>query len=300
MLSALARIPLIRRVGLNTTWLALGRIAALAQLGVFTLLVARRLGEAGFGQYSWIASIVLLGNVFTTFGTDTLLIREIARDRSARSAIPVLGLQLALSVLLIAGIWAWVGLAPELAPETGLGLRLYALALLPLAVTSVLTAVLRGWERMDLYLLANLLTGLIQLAGAWAVLRGAGAASLLRLVEWLLATQLIGALIAGGLCLSARLPVVDRRLPGRQAAGAYDRAGRGAAAGAAPGHGEPARAGFPADGHPGAVCGERRRGSRVVRGWGKGGRAGPPGAYCPARRAAPCPLPALPGRRARR
>src|SRR5512142_2232274 len=61
-------------VGLNTFWLFMARLATQIQLILFTLLAARGLGVADFGQYSFIASTVVLGNVVTSFGTDTYII----------------------------------------------------------------------------------------------------------------------------------------------------------------------------------------------------------------------------------
>jgi hypothetical protein len=47
-------------------------------------LIARVLEESGLGQFAFISSLIYLANIAATFGTDTLLIREIAagRDRS--------------------------------------------------------------------------------------------------------------------------------------------------------------------------------------------------------------------------
>ena len=74
---------------------------------IFTILVARYLGDAGLGQYAFIAAVMFVGNVISTFGMDTLLIREIAARRSADTPTltAALLIQLALSLLFISIIF---------------------------------------------------------------------------------------------------------------------------------------------------------------------------------------------------
>lgn len=191
-----------RSVAVNTFWLLAGRVAAQALGVLFTVLIARRLGEAGLGQYAFISAAILLGNVFTTFGLDTYLIREVARER--RAAPPVLAaalwIQLGFSALFILAINLGAPFLTNKTPETLLALRLYSLALIPLAFTTVFSAVLRAYQRMDLYVLAALVTAIAQALAAFAVLAQGG--GLLPLAWGLLGAQGLGALAAGGLCVA--------------------------------------------------------------------------------------------------
>ncbi|MDD5370161.1 MAG: flippase [Anaerolineaceae bacterium] len=192
-----------KRLGLNSAWLFAGRLATQIQLVIFTLLAARGLGVAGFGQYTFIVSAVALGNVLTSFGTDTLLIRELARARDGKDhrISSALILQLGLSAFILAIIYAWSGLLPNANRDTISGLRLYAFALAPLAFFSIFTAVLRAWERMDLYLGANLLAAGLQTGLAWFMLQGES--RLVPFMAMLLAVQVCAAVIAGVLCWKA-------------------------------------------------------------------------------------------------
>jgi O-antigen/teichoic acid export membrane protein len=187
---------LLKRVGLNSAWLGLARLVAQLQLAVLTVLAARGLDVSAFGQYTLITSIVVVGNVLTTFGTDTLLIREVARDRAGREgwAGAALALQLGLSLLIFGLVAAGAGFVPSLGPDAQLGLRLYAAAWIPLAFFSVYTALLRGYQRMDLYLLANLALITLQTVGTWVVM--SLHFGLVPLLAWLLVTQTVGAGIA--------------------------------------------------------------------------------------------------------
>lgn len=58
------------------------RVANLAVGVVVTALVARALGEAGFGQWSTLLVVVQLASYFTTFGLETVVVREAAADPS--------------------------------------------------------------------------------------------------------------------------------------------------------------------------------------------------------------------------
>jgi O-antigen/teichoic acid export membrane protein len=198
--------PVARRIRLNSIWLLLARLFTQVQLVVFTLLVARGLGVEGFGQYAFVAALIFLGNVATTFGTDTLLIREVARhrtearDQQAGGSLiaAALWIQLLLSVVWLVVVAIGANALNGQPPEVVLALKVYSLSLIPLAFFTVFTAVLRAHERMDLYLLLNVVVAFVQLGGAWWVLQRSG--TLLSLVTMLNVVQLSAAVFAGMLC----------------------------------------------------------------------------------------------------
>ncbi|MFO7538943.1 MAG: oligosaccharide flippase family protein [Chloroflexota bacterium] len=192
-------------IRLNSFWLLLGRVLGQGLLVIFVALVARYLGEEGLGQYALVTAVILLGNVFTTFGLDTLLIREVAARRGQTGLmrpfpLPLTALlvQLFLSALFIGGVWLLAGRLPGQTPTTIGALKLYSLSLLPLTLATVYSAILRGYERMDLYTLYTLASALLQTVGALLVLRAGG--GLLALVGWLLLVQAITAVFVTALC----------------------------------------------------------------------------------------------------
>lgn len=193
-------LPTTIRVGKNSIWLLLARLVTQLQLLGLTILIARRLGEAAFGQYALISSLVVLGNVLTTFGTDTLLIRQIARARQVD--VPELpaafALQIILSLLFITGIWCLTAFSHTITQGFSEALRLYALSLLPLALFSVFTAVLRGFERMDLFLVASFGTSIVSLVIVWAALILGG--GLFEILGALMLVQLISTILIYALC----------------------------------------------------------------------------------------------------
>ncbi len=74
----------MKPIGRNSFWLLFARLTAQALAVFFTAIIARKLGVDDFGQFSFIASLILIGNTFTNFGTDTFLVREIARTGCVR------------------------------------------------------------------------------------------------------------------------------------------------------------------------------------------------------------------------
>ena len=116
---------LLRRLSLNTLWLLLARLGSHGLMVLFTLIVARSLGEAGLGEYALMVAVVFLGNALTSFGTDMYLVREIAARRALSLLPPALLLQGALSALLISAIFLLPPQLPHQRPEAALALRTY-------------------------------------------------------------------------------------------------------------------------------------------------------------------------------
>jgi O-antigen/teichoic acid export membrane protein len=184
----------------NSAALLTGRLVAQALGFLFTLLLARRLGAAGLGQFSYLSTILFAGNVATTFGLDTLLIRAAARDGADVTLLArqTLKLQMLL-VLLFAGLIAIsqpLLLSRTAAPAAALWL--YLPALLPLALGTVCSALLRGWERMEFHLLYTMVGQLGQLLAGGLLL--IWPLSLPPLMLLLTLTQVLAAAAAYQLC----------------------------------------------------------------------------------------------------
>ncbi|WP_374688153.1 oligosaccharide flippase family protein [Promineifilum sp.] len=203
----LPRSPLIR-LSLNSLWLLMARILSQGLLLIFTIAVARTLGAADLGRFAFISAVVFIGNVVTTFGLDTLLLREVAARRGnlaerATAALQetvtaALLLQLALAAIFISVVWIAGPRLPNQTAETAPALRLAALSLIPLAFSTVHSAILRAHERMDLYLIFSLVAALIIGAGGIVLWRRGG--SLLGAVGVVVLSQSAGALVAAVLC----------------------------------------------------------------------------------------------------
>ncbi len=188
----------LTQLSLNSLWLLLSRLGTQLGMALFTILLARDLGSAGFGQYAFIASVIVVGNVLTTFGTDMLLIREIAATGKLAGLSAALVLQLALSVPFVAIVFAAGSQLGALQPEAQTALRIYSLSMAPLAFFTVFTTALRGRQHMLSYAMLNLALMLMQLAAAGWLLSSRG--GLAELAMLLLAVQVAAAVLAGALC----------------------------------------------------------------------------------------------------
>jgi len=169
----------------NSVWLLAARVCTQGLSVVFIALVARRLDTAGFGQFTFIAAILAIGNTFTSFGTDTWLVRELAKTRSLSFVSGAFVLQLALALL-----WYFA----TLFLRRDVPLLIYSLTLFPLSLFSVVSSLMRGFERMDLFWGLCLINGIVQVV--CAIL----SSNLILLCIFLLAGSLITAVLGLWMC----------------------------------------------------------------------------------------------------
>jgi len=184
------------RLTQNSLWMIVSRFGAQGLAVIFTILLARRLGSIGFGEYAFIATMIFVANALTTFGTDMLLIREIAAKGDLAHLPFALVVQLVLSGLFVAAVWMFGTRIPNQGVETITALQIYSLSLIPLAFFTVFTSALRGKQLMGTYALLNIVGSALQV-GAVLILRDR---NLVVLSSFLLAVQILAALFAGLFC----------------------------------------------------------------------------------------------------
>jgi O-antigen/teichoic acid export membrane protein len=206
-------MPGLGRIVGNAAWLLAGRGASQLLAIPFTVVLAERLGPAGFGGFALLVAVGYLANVVTTFGTDMALVREVAAGRPARWAA-ALAVQLGLSGLAIGILWAAAPLVGGIAPGVGDALRLYAVWLLPAALVSVGNAGLRGAGHLRALGVLTASGAVLQLAAVWALLPRSADLALVAVL--LVAAQAVLAVLTWAVTAS-RLPAFRRR-PAIQAA----------------------------------------------------------------------------------
>jgi len=184
------------RLGRNSLWLLASRLGTQMLMVLFTVLLARRLGSTGFGEYALLAATIFIGNMLTTFGTDMLLMREIASHRDFSQLLAALMLQLGLSVLFVVLVAFGAPFFPNQNPSPILALRIYSLALFPLAFYTVFTSALRGMELMNSYALLSLASAFLQVA----LIAFLPAGGLINLAIGLVLIQIVVTILAGFLC----------------------------------------------------------------------------------------------------
>jgi len=182
----------------QSVWMLAGKIGSQLALVMITILLARGLGPTGFGEYAMLAAVIVIGNSLTTFGTDMYLIREIASKSDYSSLAPILLIQIALSGLFITLVWLFAPLIPKLSQDGLVALRIYVLALIPLALFSVNTTILRGEQRMAEYTWLNLANAMIQFLAI--LVSGLENFGIIQIVGLLLISQIIIALVGSWMC----------------------------------------------------------------------------------------------------
>ena len=167
-------------------------------MAFFTIILAHQFGSAVFGEYTYIASIEVIGNVITTFGIDMLLVREIAATDRLLYLFPALVIQILLSIIFIVIVPIVSIHLPNLDLNAVIALRIYSFSMVPLAFFTIFTTIIRGKQRMASYASLNLALIILQLTALFLLrLQGGG---IIVLAILLLSVQVIGAILAGHLC----------------------------------------------------------------------------------------------------
>lgn len=157
----------VQRIARNTTLLLLSNVATFVLGFFFTMYVARHMGAAGFGVLSFALAFTAIFGVLTDIGLPTLMIREIARDKTL--AQKYLGniavLKIFLSIITFGLIALTINLLHYPA-ETIRVVYLIGLSVIAGAFGQMFYAVFRAHERMEFEALGGALGGALLLGGA--------------------------------------------------------------------------------------------------------------------------------------
>ncbi|MFZ3166128.1 MAG: flippase [Candidatus Methanoperedens sp.] len=72
----------VQRIVKNTAFLTIAEVVTKGLSFVLIIIIARYLGDVGFGKYSFALAFTTLFSIFSDMGFSTLTIREVARDKS--------------------------------------------------------------------------------------------------------------------------------------------------------------------------------------------------------------------------
>jgi len=196
--------PLSRRIVLNTAVNAAGRAWLIATNLLLTPLILSYVGQDRFGIWALFWTLVQWV-LLLDLGLGTSLVKHFAEcrgtgDTSAVNGIltTVLSAYVGLGAVLVLLLWPLIGWgASLLAVPAGLTaeavetLRSVLLVLYLMNLVTVLDALLKGFQRMDLTNLALVLVSVPNLVGSWLVLRrGWGLAGLVAVAALVYAAQL--------------------------------------------------------------------------------------------------------------
>lgn len=96
----------IQRIIKNTAALFLAQFIIMILSLVLSIFIARKLGDVNFGKYSFAIAFTALFTIFSDLGYNTLLIREVARDKSQASKYlnNIISIRILSSLILMASI----------------------------------------------------------------------------------------------------------------------------------------------------------------------------------------------------
>lgn len=168
------------RVARNTfTPMAMSLINKLIDMA-FAMLMLRVLGPADAGAYYLAVVVISWFDIFTNFGLNTLLTREVAKDAAAanRYLANTLVLRMALCVVSVPILGAFLLVRAHTQPLSGsvvLAIALFGIGLLPSNVSAALSSVFNAYERMEIPAGVATLTTLLRVSvGALALVLGTG------------------------------------------------------------------------------------------------------------------------------
>jgi len=138
------------RVKTNIIFKFIGEFVSRLIIIFFYIYVARKLGDAGFGKYSFAISFCGLFMVFMDMGINTLLIREIAKEKNRTyeyvSNITTLKIILSVFVFILISLTISILKYPS---DTRKLVMIMAFVTIGVAFLEYLCAVFSSWEKMD-------------------------------------------------------------------------------------------------------------------------------------------------------
>ncbi len=171
----------------NTGYALLGQLFQQALMIIYFVIVSRYLNKAELGVYSYAVSTAGLFLAVVDLGISTLIVREIARDRSTiKTLMPqVVGLKTTAGLIMTAILWG-VSFIAVPTPEAGSALRLMSLILLLSPLLTSYVVIFQATERLELRAITQFMNRAAMLAALGVVI------FLGYRIKGVIATQLFG------------------------------------------------------------------------------------------------------------
>jgi O-antigen/teichoic acid export membrane protein len=162
----------VRTIAKNTTVLAVAQVASYL-LGFFYMVnTARSLGAAGFGIISFAAAITSIFGPLADLGVSSLMIREIARDKSTArrylAQMTLMKMLLAVATFAAIALTVFIGDYPW---QTVLVVYLLAISLVVSSFTAMLCSVFNASENMEYPALGQFLNAALMFIGVMLAVR---------------------------------------------------------------------------------------------------------------------------------
>ena len=155
----------VSRIAKNSIVMMIAEVTNKIIALVLIVIIARYLGDVGFGQYSFIITLMMLFHVLANFGLDELTIREVAKNKDKTEFY--IGSALSLKLILSLITFVLLSLAVNLMGKTTLviySIYLAGLAIIFSSLANTFDAIFNAYEKLELKALILILTKLVVLS----------------------------------------------------------------------------------------------------------------------------------------
>ena len=147
----------------NMIWLFIGGFVSSILSVILSISIARFLGDVIFGGYSFVIAFVALFSIFLDLGYETLLIRDVAKDKLKASTYlnNIISIRIVLSILIFSVIFLLINILnfPE---NIKILIYLFGISQIIVSLANVFRVTFRAFERMDYEAEVNIFTNILR------------------------------------------------------------------------------------------------------------------------------------------
>lgn len=195
-------MSVVKIVAKNTIAQGISKFVSILSSILLTILLTRSLGKAGFGEYTFITSLVLLFGTISDWGTNIVTVREASKDPVKSKSIfanAVAGrLILATGVFILFNFTIRINSDWSNIVQAG---TVASLVLLALSLKTSTTMVFHAFQRLELASFVDLVASLLFVLFVFLIVWQGSSTSMVMFV-WFFATLLAAAL---GIAISSKL-----------------------------------------------------------------------------------------------
>jgi O-antigen/teichoic acid export membrane protein len=147
----------------NIIWLFIGSFASTILSVALSISIARFLGSVVFGGYSFVIAFVALLSIFLDLGYETLLIRDVAKEKFKASMYVnnIIGIRIILSILTFIAMFLIINIL-NFPQDIKILVYLFGLAQIILSISNIFRVTMRAFERMDYEAGVNIITNILR------------------------------------------------------------------------------------------------------------------------------------------
>ena len=153
----------IRKIVKNMFSLFVGHLASSLLSVVLSIYIARTLGDTLFGTYSFVITFVALFSIFFNLGYETLLIREVAKDKSKADSYlnNIIIIRVILSIIIFSLVFIIINVLnfDELVKNI---IYIFGFANIISSLSNLFKVTFRAFERMHYEAIINVISNIIK------------------------------------------------------------------------------------------------------------------------------------------